>query len=87
MANTLSQKPKIFVLIEWGGEFTKLDLSQAYQQLLLSPRSRELFTINTDEGLFQSTRLQFGIHSASGIFQRELEDRLLSIPEVNLTIF
>ena len=64
----LIQKPKIYLLMEWGGDFTKLDLSQAYQQLLLSPRSRELLTINTDKGLFQSTRLQFGIHSASGIF-------------------
>ena len=63
-----------------GGEgFTKLDLRQAYQQLLLSPNSRELLTINTHKGIFQLTRLQLGLHSASGIFQRELENRLTSI--------
>ena len=44
-----------------GGEFIKLDLSQAYQQLL-SLNSRELLTINTHKGLFQPTRLQFGVH-------------------------
>ena len=52
--------------------FTKLDLSQAYQQLL-SPKSRELLTISTHKGLFQPTRLQIGI------FQRELEYRLAFI--------
>ena len=64
--------------------FSKLDLSQAYQQLILSQNSRELLTINTHKGLFQPTRLQFGVHSASGIFQRELESRLASIPFVKV---
>ena len=67
-----------------GEKFTKLDLSQAYQQLLLSPRSRELLTINTHKGLFQPTRLQFGVNSASEIFQRELENRLAFIPYVKV---
>ena len=63
-----------------GGQFTK----QAYQQLLLSPRSREQLTIKTHKGLFQPTRLQFRVHSASGIFQRELENRLAIIPYVKV---
>ena len=63
-----------------GGQFTK----QAYQQLLLSPRSREQLTIKTHKGLFQPTRLQFGVHSVSGIFQRELENRLAFIPYVKV---
>ena len=69
---------------KWAVKFTKLDLSQAYQQLLLSPRSRELLTINTHKGLFQPTRLQFGVNSASEIFQRELENRLAFIPYVKV---
>ena len=59
-------------------------MSQAYQELLLSPNSRELIPRNTHKGLFQPTRLQFGIHSASGIFQRELENRLASISYVKV---
>ena len=74
----------IFATLHCGEKFTKLDLSQAYQQLLLSPKSRELLTVNTRKGLFQPTRLQFGVHSASGIFQRELENRLVSIPFVKV---
>ena len=57
-----------------------LDLSHAYQQLLLDNESSEYLTVNTHRGLFQSTRLQFGVHSASGFFQREMEKRLSHIP-------
>ena len=74
----------IFATLHGGEKFTKLDLSQAYQQLLLSPKSRELLTVNTHKGLFQPTHLQIGVHSASGIFQRELENRLVSIPFVKV---
>ena len=75
---TVPKMEDIFATIVGGG-FSKLDLSQAYQQLVLSPGSRELLTINTHKGPFQPTRLQFGVHSASGIFQRELENRLATI--------
>ena len=50
----------------------------------MSPKSRELLTVNTHKGLFQPTHLQFGVHSASGIFQRELENRLAAIPFVKV---
>ena len=70
-----------------GGEkFTKLDLSQAYQQLELDDASRELLTINTHKGLYQPSRLQFGLHSATGIFQREMEHRLCRIPFVKVRV-
>jgi len=70
----------LLATLNGGQKFTKLDLSQAYQQLKLDSESQKLCTINTHRGLFQPTRLQFGIHAAAGIFQREMEKRLAGIP-------
>ena len=66
-----------------GGEkFTKLDMIQAYQQLQLDDESKQYTTINTHKGLFQYTRLPYGISSAPGIFQRNMENLLQNIPYV-----
>lgn len=66
-----------------GGEkFTKLDMSQAYQQMTFDEESRKFTTINTHKGLFQYNRLPFGISSAPGIFQRTMENLLQGIPHV-----
>ena len=62
--------------------FTKLDLSQAYQQLPLEEESKKFVVINTHKGLFQYTRLPFGISSAPGIFQRVMESLLQGIKGV-----
>ena len=62
--------------------FSKLDLSQAYAQLLLTPESRELTTINTHRGLFQYLRLPYGVSSAPGIFQRAMENLFKDVPDV-----
>ena len=66
-----------------GGEkFTKLDMSQAYQQLQLDDECKRYTTINTHKGLFQYNRLPYGIWSAPGIFQRNMENLLQNIPYV-----
>ena len=65
-----------------GKSFSKLDKSQAYQQLTLDPESRDLVTINTHRGLFRYTRLLFGVASAPGIFQRDMEGLLKGVPGV-----
>ena len=48
----------------------------------LDEESRELLTVNTHKGLYQPERLQYGVHSATGIFQREIERTLKGIPHV-----
>ena len=53
------QKLKIFwhSLIAGGKAFTKLGMSQAYQQLLLEEDSKRFVVINTHRGLFRYNRL------------------------------
>lgn len=66
-----------------GGKlFTKLDMSQAYQQLLLDEESKRFVVINTYRGLYRFNRLPFGVASAPGIFQRVMEGLLGGIPGV-----
>ena len=62
--------------------YSKLDLSQAYQQLVVDEATQELLTINTHRGLFKVKRLAFGISSAPGLFQRVMETLLQGIPGV-----
>ena len=72
----------LFATLSGGRIFSKLDLSHAYQQVVLEDASRDLVTINTQKGLFRYTRLPFGVSSAPGIFQRVMEEVLQGIPKV-----
>ncbi|XP_041379597.1 uncharacterized protein K02A2.6-like [Gigantopelta aegis] len=54
----------LFSQLAGGKKFTKLDLAHAYQQIALEPDSKQYLTINTHKGLYQYTRLPFGVHSA-----------------------
>jgi len=72
----------LFATLSGGKFFTKLDLSQAYQQLLLDEEAKKFVVINTQRGLFQYNRLPFGVSSAPGIFQRAMENLLQGIPNV-----
>ena len=66
----LPKPVELFASVLEGKKFTKLDLSQAYQQMLLDDQSKGLVTTNTHHGLYQYTRMPFGIASAPAIFQR-----------------
>ena len=70
-----------FVTLSGGEKFTKLDLSRAYQQILLDEDSREFVTIKTHKGWYRPTRLPFGVSSASAIFE-QIEQVLQGIPMV-----
>lgn len=70
----------LFQKIANSNWFSKLDLSHAYQQMLLDEPSRKLLTLSTHKGLFQPTRLMYGVASAPGIFQREIEKLFQGMP-------
>ena len=67
-------------LLAGGHKFSKLDLSQAYQQILLDENSRKFVTINTHLGLFQYTRVPFGVASIPALFQKTMGTLLQEIP-------
>ena len=78
----LPKPADLFATLAGGQLFTKLDLTQAYQQLLLDENSQQYTTINTHQGLYQYTRLPFGISSAPAIFQKTMDVILQGIPHV-----
>ncbi|XP_037398305.1 uncharacterized protein K02A2.6-like [Pygocentrus nattereri] len=72
----------LFAQLNGGQHFTKLDMSHAYQQVVLEEESRKYVTINTHKGLYTYTRLPFGAASSPAIFQRTMEGILGGIPNV-----
>lgn len=62
--------------------FTKLDLSQAYNQIVLSESSQHFTVINTHRGLMKYNRLVYGLSSSPGIFQKLMENMLKNVPSV-----
>ena len=63
----------IFSRLDGAKRFAKFDLKSAYWQVQLDEASMPLTTINTKKGLYQFTRLPFGVKTASSIFQRIME--------------
>ena len=64
----LSKPEDLFASLAGGKKFTKIDLSHAYLQMMLDEESKKFMVINTHKGLYQHTRMPFGISSAPAIF-------------------
>ncbi len=77
----LPRPDELFSALAGGQRFSKLDLTQAYQQMRVEEDSQQFLTINTQQGLYQYTRLPFGIASAPAIFQRTMDTILQGIPQ------
>lgn len=73
---------ELFAKLHGGEEFTKLDLSNAYLQLCLSEESQPLTCVNTHKGLFQYTRLIYGLSCAPAIFQKTIDSIISGIEGV-----
>lgn len=73
---------ELFSKLHGGQKFTKLDLSMAYNQFMLSEDSQSITCINTHRGLYKYTRLAFGLKSAPAVFQRAMEGLLAGMDGV-----
>ncbi|XP_037564767.1 uncharacterized protein K02A2.6-like [Dermacentor silvarum] len=74
----------IFARLNGGEVFTTLDLTQAYNQLPLDDKAKELTVLNTHKGLFCFNRLPFGVSSAPAIFQRRIDLLFSDLPGVQV---
>ena len=72
----------LFATLAGAKIYTKLDLSHAYQQLLLDEESKKYLTVNTSKGLYQYHRLTYGIASAPAIFQNVMDQVLQGLDHV-----
>lgn len=75
---------ELFSKMAGGTKFSKIDLSKAYLQLSVHPSDRHLLTLSTHKGLYQPTRLMFGVASAPAKWQRLMEQLLCDIPGVSV---
>ncbi|XP_045777658.1 uncharacterized protein K02A2.6-like [Maniola jurtina] len=77
--------PKIedlFVNLNKGEKYSRVDLAHAYQQLMLTEDAKKLVCINTHLGLFQYNRLPFGVKVAPNIFQHIMDQLLAGRPGI-----
>ena len=78
----LPRPEDLFAILSGGQRFTKLDLKQAYLQMVLDNDSRRYATINTHQGLYQFTRVPFGIAPAPAVFQKMMDTILQGMTKV-----
>ncbi|XP_064469911.1 uncharacterized protein K02A2.6-like [Ornithodoros turicata] len=78
----LPRPEELLATLNGGQRFSKLDLSEAYLQMKLDEEATKVLVINTHKGLFQFTRMPFGIASAPAVFQRTMEQVIAGIPSV-----
>ena len=72
----------LMAAVTGGQKFSKLDLSAAYQQMILDEDSQPYMVINTQKGLFKYLRLPFGVASAPAIFQQAMDTILQGLSHV-----
>ena len=69
----LPRPEDLFATLAREKYFSTMDLLHAYNQLPLDDNARPFLTINTHQGLYQYTRLPFGVASAPSIFQKTMD--------------
>lgn len=69
----------IFATLAGGQYFSKIDLADAYLQIMVDDESKKLLAINTHRGLYQYNRLCFGVKTAPSIFQQTIDTMLAGL--------
>ena len=69
----------IFVSLNGGKIFSKLDLSDAHLQVKVEEEYSKLLTINTHKGLYKFNRLPFGLKVSTSIFQQIMDTVLAGL--------
>ena len=82
----LPSTDELFAGLSGKKYFTKIDLANAFQQLPLTDRSKEILTVNTLEGLLQYQRMPYGIRVAPQIFQKMMDKILAGVEDVKCSI-
>uniref|UniRef100_A0A183CP16 Reverse transcriptase domain-containing protein n=1 Tax=Globodera pallida TaxID=36090 RepID=A0A183CP16_GLOPA len=78
----LPRPDDIYSALNGAAYFSNLDLKDAYLQMELDEKSKQLCALNTHRGLFQCQRLPFGVKSAPSIFQHLMDQICAGIPGV-----
>ena len=76
----------VFATLGSGTVFSKIDLSNAYQQMELTAESQHYLTVNTHKRLYAYQRLTYGIASAPAIFQSTMDQILQGMDKVRWRI-
>ena len=63
----------IFSKLKNAKKFAKVDLTEAYSQIMLDDDARSQSVINTTKGLYLVNRLQMGMKNSQAIFQKTME--------------
>ena len=72
----------IFSTLGSGTVFSRIDLSNAYQQMELSTNSQQYLTVTTHKGWYAYLRLTYGIASAPALFQSNMDQILQGMDNV-----
>ena len=78
----LPKPEELFSSLSGGQKFSKINLSHAYQQMVLEEDSHKYVVINAHKGLYRYIRLPFGIASAPAVSQQTMDTILQGIPNV-----
>ncbi|XP_059047717.1 uncharacterized protein K02A2.6-like [Achroia grisella] len=68
---------EIFTALQGGQNYSRLDLRNAFNHLILDEATGKLLAWSTSKGIYKLNRLPYGTKPASAIFQSKLEKILL----------